>query len=181
MAGKRLQLLKEVVPRASRVAILWPPFEGGPSPHLRETEAAARALGIQLQSIEVRTPDALEHAFNTAVKGRAEALTVVATGFVNSHRPRVLDLAARARLPVIYNHVRWVYEGGLMSYGSDPAAQWRRAAVFVDRIFKGAKPADLPVEQPTKFELVVNLKAAKALRLTMPASLLARADHVIND
>jgi putative ABC transport system substrate-binding protein len=131
VAGKRLQLLKEVVPGASRVAILWPPFEGGPSPHLRETEAAARALGIQLQSIEVRAPDELGHAFNSAVKGRAEALIVVGTGFVNRYRPRVLDLAARTRLPVIYSHVGWVYEGGLMSYASDPAAQYRRAASYM--------------------------------------------------
>jgi putative tryptophan/tyrosine transport system substrate-binding protein len=181
VAGKRLQLLKEAVPGASRVAILWPPFEDGPSPHLRETEAAARALGIQLQSIEVRAPDRLEHAFHTAVKGRAEAILVVGTGFVNSHRPKVLDLAARTRLPVMYNHVTWVHEGGLMSYASELSAQYRRAAYYVDRIFKGAKPADLPVEQPTQFELVVNLKTAKMLGLTIPPSLLARANHVIND
>jgi len=179
VAGKRLQLLKEVVPRATRVAILWPPFEGGPSPHLRETEAAARALGIQLQSIEVRAPDRFEDSFNIAVKGRAEALMVVGTGFVNSHRPRVVELATRTRLPVMYNHVLWVHEGGLMSYASDPAAQYRRAAAYVDRIFKGAKPADLPVEQPTKFELVINLKTANAMKLAIPQSLLGRADRMI--
>ncbi len=182
LAGKRLQLLKEVVPRASRVAILWsPPGIGGDSGHFRETQVAARASGIQLQSLEVRTPDGLEHAFDGAVKGRAEAVIVVGTGLIGSHRTRILDLVTKTRLPAIYTHHDWTHEGGLMSYGSDRAAQARRAASYVDRIFKGAKPAELPVEQPTKFDLVVNLKVAKALGLTMPPSLLARADHVIRE
>ena len=181
VAGKRLQLLKEVVPRASRVAIVWPPFPGGSSPHLPETQTAARALGIQLQSLEVPAPDGLEQAFNSAVKGRADALIVVGTGFINSHRARVLDLVAKTRLPAIYTIPAWVEDGGLMSYASDPRERFRRAASYVDRIFKGAKPADLPVEQPTKFELVVNLKAAKAINLTMPPSLLARVDRIIGD
>jgi putative ABC transport system substrate-binding protein len=182
-AGKvyRLQLLKEVAPQASRVAVLWPPFSGGPSPHLPETETAARELGIQLQSLEVRAAGGLEQAFNSAVKGRADVLIVVGTGFINSHRARVINLAAKTRLPAIYTFSAWAHEGGLMSYASDPVARFRRAASYVDRIFKSAKPADLPVEQPAKFELVVNLKAAKLLGLTMPPSLLARADQVISD
>jgi putative ABC transport system substrate-binding protein len=146
-----------------------------------ETQAAARALGIQLQSLEIQGPEALDHAFNAAVKGRAEALVVVGTGWLNSHRARVITLATKARLPTIHTSVQWVQEGGLMSYASDPVAQYRRAASYVDRIFKGAKPADLSVEQPTKFELVVNLKTAKTLGLTIPPSLLARADRVIGD
>jgi putative ABC transport system substrate-binding protein len=181
LAGKRLQLLKELVPSASRVAILWPPFSGGPSPHLPETQVAARALGIQLQSVEVRGADGLEQAFDSAVKGQADALIVVGTGFINSHRPRVLALATKTRLPAIYTFSAWAHDGGLMSYASEPAARLRRAASYVDRIFKGAKPAELPVEQPTKFELIVNLKAAKAISLTVPPSLRARADHVIAD
>ncbi|MGH7393574.1 MAG: ABC transporter substrate-binding protein [Candidatus Rokuibacteriota bacterium] len=181
VAGKRLQLLKEVVPRASRVAIVWPPFSGGPSPHLPGTQAAARTLGIQLQSLEVPGPDRLEKAFHSAVKGRADALIVVGTGFINSHRARVLDLVAKTRLPAIYTFSAWADDGGLMSYASDPVARFRRAASYVDRIFKGAKPADLPVEQPTTFELVVNLNAAKAINLTLPPSLLARADRIISD
>ena len=182
LAGKRLQLLMEVVPQASRVAILWPSTgSGGPGGHLRETQAAARPLGIQLQSLEVRNPDGLEHAFNSAVKGRAGALIVVGTDFINSHRARIIDLAARTRLPAIYSFSIWAHQGGLMSYAADSVAQFRRAASYVDRIFKGAKPADLPVEQTRTFELVVNLKTARALGLTLPPSLLARADRVIGD
>lgn len=178
LAGKRLQLIKETVPQASRVAILWSAGSGG---HLRETGATAHALGIQLQSLEVRHPDGLEHAFHTAVKGRAEALIVVGTGLINSYRAKIIDLATKRRLPAIYTLPAWVHEGGLMSYASDPAAQYRRAASYVDRIFKGAKPADLSVERPTKFQLIVNLRTAKTLGLTIPPSLLARADHVIGD
>jgi putative ABC transport system substrate-binding protein len=181
LAGKRLQLLKELVPQAARVAILWsPPGIGGFSGHFRESQEAARALGIRLQSLEVRTADGLEHAFESAVQGRAEALIVVGTGLMSSHRARIIGLAAKTRLPAIYTH-EWAREGGLMSYASNRAAQARRAASYVDRIFKGAKPADLPVEQPTKFDLVVNLRTARALGLTMPAPLLGRADHVIPD
>lgn len=182
LAGKRLQLLREVVPQASRVAILWsPPGSGGSSGHFRETQAAARALGIQLQSLEVRAADGLERAFESAMKGRAEALIIVGTGLINSHRVRIIALVAKARLPAIYTLHDWAHEGGLMSYAADRAAQARRAASYVDRIFKGARPADLPVEQPTQFDLVVNLKVAKALGLTMPPSLLAQADQLIAD
>ena len=182
LAGKRLQLLKEVVPQASRVAILFaPPGSGVPSPHPRETQAAARALVIQLQSLEVRAPDRLEYAFHSAVTERAQALIVVGTGLINSHRARIIGLAAKTRLPTIYTLPEWAHDGGLMSYASDSATQFRPAANYVDRILKGAKPADLPVEQPTKFELVINLKTARALGVTIPAAVLARADHVIGD
>jgi putative ABC transport system substrate-binding protein len=140
---------------------------------------AARELRVQLQSLEVRAADGLEAAFNSAVKERAEALIVVGSGFMNSHRARVLNLVAKTRLPAIYNGSHWVHEGGLMTYASDPVALFRRAASYVDRIFKGENPADLPVEQPTKFELVINMKTAKALGLTIPQSILLRADHVI--
>ena len=180
LAGKRLQLIKETIPHASRVAIFSHPGRT-PGAHVRETQAAARGLGIQLQSLEIQGPEALDHAFNAAVKGRAEALVVVGTGWLNSHRARIITLATKARLPAIHTSVQWVQEGGLMSYASDPVAQYRRAASYVDRIFKGAKPADLSVEQPTKFELVVNLKTAKTLGLTIPPSLLARADQVIGE
>ena len=187
LAGKRLQLLKDVVPQASRVAILWPSrlASGGgpavpvPGGHLRETQTAAPALGIHLQSLEVRGPDGLERAFNSAVTGRAEGLIVVGTDFINSHRAKIVDLAAKTRLPAIYTSSTWPYEGGLMSYATDRVAQYRRAASYVDRILKGAKPADLAVEQPTKYELIVNLKVARTLGLTIPPSLLARADQVI--
>jgi putative ABC transport system substrate-binding protein len=179
-ASKRLQLLKEVAPGASRVAVLFPKNPGGgPGGHLRETQVAASALGIQLQTLEVRAPDGLERAFNSAVKGRAEALIVVGTDFINSHRARIVELAGKARLPAIYTSSAWPYEGGLMSYATDRVTQFRRAASYTDRILKGAKPADLPVEQPTKFELVINLKTARALGLTIPPSVLQRADQVI--
>jgi putative ABC transport system substrate-binding protein len=182
LAGKRLQLLREVAPQASRVAILFAsPGSDVSSPHLRETQAAARALGMQLQSLEIRAADGLERAFESAASGKAEALIVVGTGLINSHRARVIGLAAKTRLPAIYTLPAWVHEGGLMSYASEPAARARRAASYVDRILKGAKPGELPVEQPTKFELVVNLKTAKALGITMPPSVLAQADRVIAD
>lgn len=182
LAGKRLHLLKEVVPGASRVAILFPktPF-GGPGGHVRETQAAAPALNIRLQSLEVSAPGGLERAFDSAVKGRAEGLIVVGTDFINSHRARIVELAAKARLPVIYTSSVWPYEGGLMSYATERVTQYHRAASYVDRILKGTKPADLPVEQPTTYELIVNLKVARALGLTMPPSLLAQASHVIDD
>jgi putative ABC transport system substrate-binding protein len=180
LAGKRLQLLKEVVPHASRVAIAWPPFGGGPSPDLLGTQAAARVLGVQLQSLEVRDPDGLEAAFRSVVEGRAEALIIVVTGFMQSHRARVLNLVAKTRLPAIYAAAPpWVLDGGLMSYSSNVRDLYQRAATYVDKILRGAKPADLPIEQPTKFELVINLKTARALGLTIPPSVLLQADQVI--
>jgi putative ABC transport system substrate-binding protein len=178
IAGKRLELLKETVPRASRAAILVDPSPAADA-HVRETEIAARNLKMQLQLLEVREPEALDNAFQVARQGRAEVLTVVTTGLINSHRPRIINLAANSRLPTIYSSPDFVLEDGLRSYASDPVAQHRRGAAYVDKILKGAKPADLPVEQPTKFELVINLKAAKQIGLTIPPNLLARADKVI--
>jgi putative ABC transport system substrate-binding protein len=169
----------ETVPQAIRVAIVWDPASRGSPGHVRETQIATRALGMQLQSLEVRDPGGLDAAFQAVVKGRADALIVVGAGWMNSHRARVVELAAKTRLPAIYTGPAWVNQGGLMSYAADLAAQFRRAAGYVDKILKGAKPGDLPVEQPTKFDLVINLKTAKALGLTIPSSLLARADQII--
>jgi putative ABC transport system substrate-binding protein len=178
IAGKRLELLKETVPRASRAGILVDPSPAADA-HVKETEITARNLRMQLQLLEVREPEALDNAFQVARQGRAEVLTVVTTGLINSHRPRIINLAANSRLPTIYSSPDFVLEGGLMSYASDPVAQHRRAATYVDKILKGTKPTDLPVEQPTKFELVINLKAAKQIGLTIPPNVLARADRVI--
>jgi putative ABC transport system substrate-binding protein len=178
IAGKRLELLKETVPKASRAAILVDPSPAADA-HVRETESATRNLRMQLQLLEVRKPEGLDNAFEVARQGRAQVLTVVTTGLINSHRPRIINLAANSRLPTIYSSPDFVLEGGLMSYASDPVAQSRRAATYVDKILKGAKPAELPVEQPTKFEFVINLKAAKQIGLTIPPNVLARADRVI--
>ena len=178
IAGKRVELLKETVPKASRVAILVFPGPAAQA-HVTETEVAVRALRMQLQLVEVREPEGLDNAFQVARQGRAEVLTVVATGLINSHRPRIIRLAADSRLPTIYSSPDFVLEGGLMSYGADLVAQLRRAATYVDRILKGTKPADLPVQQPSKFEFIVNLNAAKQIGLTIPPNVLARADRVI--
>ena len=179
LAGKRLALLKEAVPKASRVAVLANPANSGTAPNLRETEVTARALGLRLQVFEVRAPDELESAFEAMQQGGVEALVQLPDGMLFSQRGRIVDLAARRRLPAIYEDREFVESGGLMSYGVGIAANFRRAATYVDKILKGAKPADLPVEQPTKFEFVINLKTAKALGLTIPPSVLARADEVI--
>jgi len=179
LAGKRLELLKETLPNASRMAILWDPKSRAAADHVRETELAARTLGVKLQSLEVRDAAILEDAFRTAVKERAQGLIVVAAGLFNSIRTQIPSLAAKMKLPVIYTSSRYVLADGLMSYGSDPSDQYRRVATYVDRILKGTRPADLPVEQPTKFELIINLKAAKWIGLKIPSNLLARADKVI--
>ena len=178
IAGKRLELLKETVPKVSRAAILVDPSPAAAA-HVSETEVAARHLKMQLQLLEVREPAALDNAFQVARQGRAEVLSVVATGLINSHRPRIINLAANSRLPTMYSSPDFVLEGGLISYASDPVAQIRRAATYVDKILKGTKPADLPIQQPTKFELIINLKAAKQIGLTIPPNVLARADRVI--
>jgi putative tryptophan/tyrosine transport system substrate-binding protein len=179
LAGKRLALLKEAIPKTSRVAVLANPANSGTQPNVRETEVTARALGLRLQVFEVRTPDELDSAFEAMQRGGVEALVQVNDGMLFSQRGRIVDLAARRRLPAVYEDREFVESGGLMSYGVGIAANFRRAATYVDKILKGAKPADLPVEQPTTFELVVNLEAAKALGLTIPPSVLARADTVI--
>jgi putative ABC transport system substrate-binding protein len=179
LAGKRLELLKETIPSLSRVAILWDPRGPGGAGHARESEAVAPALGLRLQRLEIRLPGDLDDAFQAAVKGRVEALVVVTTAAINSHLPRILNFAANARLPAMYTNSRPVDNGGLISYSDDPVARIRRAAEFVDKIFKGAKPADLPVERPVKFELVINRKTAKQIGLTIPPNVLVRADKVI--
>ena len=179
LAGKRLELLKEVVPRVTHVAVL----AYRPSPvtkhFLSETEAAARVLRVQLHSVEVRGPNELEGAFAEMVKERAGGLVVQITPLFFDYRRKIVDLAAKSRLPAIYETREFVDAGGLVSYGPNRLVVYRRAATYVDKIVKGAKPADLPVEQPTRFELVVNLKTAKALGLTIPPSIMVRADQVI--
>jgi len=179
-SGKRLELLREVVPELSRVALLWNPDSRGNLLDYKETEAAARSLHVELQSVELFRGEDLDRAFSTVTKGRAQALIVpVGNPITVARRDKVANFAQRSRLPSIYGVREYVDAGGLMSYGPSTADLFRRAATYVDTILKGAKPADLPVEQPTKFELVINLKTAKALGLTIPPSLLQRADHVI--
>ncbi len=179
LGGKQLQLLKQVVPRASRVAILWNTANPYTALVVRETEAAARTLGVQLQSLPVRGPEEFEGAFEAATRGGAAALLTVGDVLTIAHRTRIVALAAKSRLPAMYTFREFVDDGGLMAYGANLADLSRRAATYVDKILKGAKPGDLPVEQPTKFELVINLRTAKALGLTIPQSVLIRADEVI--
>jgi putative ABC transport system substrate-binding protein len=177
--GKWMELLKEILPRISRVAVLLAPLPGF-THQLKALEAAARSLGVRLQTLKVARPDDLGAAFAEAQKNRAEGLIVIGSAFVFAHRTRLVELAAKHRLPTIYDQREFVVgSGGLVSYGPSVHDLFRRAATFVDKILKGAKPGDLPVEQPTKFELVVNLKAARALGLTIPQSVRARADQVI--
>lgn len=179
LSGKRLELLKEAFPKVSRVAVLWNGANPDKASDFRETEAAARALGVQLQSLEVRGADDFESAFRSATRERADSLTVRAESVTLFHGKRIVDFAANRRLPAIYELREFVDAGGLMSYGHIPADSHRRAAMYVDKILKGTKPADLPVEQPTKFELVINLKTAKLIGLTIPPNVLARADKII--
>jgi len=178
LPGKWVELIKEALPRVSRLAVLLDPA-GDASPP-QSSEAAARALGIRLLVLKVGHADGLEPALAEARKKNADALIALGSPFVYAHRTRIVELAAKHRLPTVYAQREYVVgAGGLMSYGADFHHQFRRAATYVDKILKGAKPADLPVEQPTKFELVINLKTAKALGLTIPPSVLARADEVI--
>ena len=183
LSGKRLELLKEVVPGISRVGVLWATPTAAPNPGrtgFEEYEAAAGAFKISLLSLEVQSsnPD-LEAAFQAASKGRVNALITVRTGGFFRHSKRIADLAIKNRLPSMHEGSDFVDAGGLASYASSYGEAYRRAAVYVDKILKGAKPADLPIEQPTKFELVVNLKTAKQIGLTIPPNVLARADRVI--
>jgi len=177
--GKRLELLKEAVPKIARVAFLWRSSGSRGNLPLTDMEAAAKALGLKLLSLEVRSLDDFEGAFARAKKERAQALITTTGSLINTQQRRVLDFAAKNRLPAIYHYSEFAEAGGLMSYGPNNADVFRRAADFVDKILKGAKPADLPVQQATKFELIINLKAAKQIGLTIPASVLARADRVI--
>ena len=177
--GKRLELLKEAFPKVVRVAFLWRPGGTRGNLPLTEMEAAAKALGLKLLSLDVRSLDDFEGAFARAKKERAQALITTTGGLINTQQRRVLDFAAKNRLPAIYHYSEFVEAGGLMSYGPDNTDLWRRAATYVDKILKGAKPAELPVEQPKKFEFIINLKAAKQIGLTIPQNVLARADRVI--
>jgi putative ABC transport system substrate-binding protein len=176
--GKRLELLKEAFPKVARVAFLWTPSGSRGNLALTTMEAGAKALGLKLLSLEVRSLDDFEGAFARAKKERAQALITTTSGRINTQQRQVLDFAAKNRLPAIYHYTEFVEAGGLMSYGPDNTDLWRRAADFVDKILKGAKPADLPVEQPTKFELIINLKTAKQIGLTISPNVLARADKV---
>jgi putative ABC transport system substrate-binding protein len=177
LGEKRLELLKEAFPKLSRVAVLRDPRQ--PLMDLRLTETAARALGLRLQVLEVRDINDLEAALAAAKQGRAGALMNLQSTFLFAHRARIVEAVAKARLPAMYHHREFVAVGGLMAYSPNFSDMYRRAAVYVDKIIKGAKPADLPVEQPTRFELVINVKTAKGLGLTIPQSVLVRADRVI--
>jgi ABC-type uncharacterized transport system substrate-binding protein len=182
LVGKWLELLKQAIPGISRVAVLWHPGTLGERTEkdmLKGAEVAARALGVRLQFVEARGPADFERAFSDMTRARAGALTVWTSPMFNTQRGRLVALAAKHRLPAVYPWTEAGDAGGLMAYGANVADVFRRAATYVDKILKGAKPGDLPVEQPTKFELVVNLKTAKALGLTIPPSLLQRADEVI--
>jgi putative tryptophan/tyrosine transport system substrate-binding protein len=180
LSGKRLELLIEAVPGVRRVGVLWDADSSAAAIGLKEYEAAARALKVQLQPLEVRGPSPdLESAFQAATKGRASALIVVRTSVLNRYSKLIADLAIKTRLPSMFEVNAYVEVGGLMSYANSDSESFKRAAIYVDKILKGAKPADLPVEQPTKFEFVINLKTAKALNLTIPQSVLFRADRVI--
>jgi ABC-type uncharacterized transport system substrate-binding protein len=181
MPGKWLELLKELLPQVSRVAVLFDTTSpSSAAQQLKASEAAASTLGLRLHTLKVRDPDDLGAAFAEAQRGRAEGLIVFGSAFMYANRTRLVELAAQHRLPTVYDQRAFVVDsGGLVSYGPNIQDLFRRAATFVDKILKGAKPADLPVEQPTKFELVINLKAAKTLGLTIPPSVLARADEVI--
>jgi putative ABC transport system substrate-binding protein len=179
LTGKRLELLKQIVPNLSRVAVLWYP-RGTTSPlSWKEMQLPARELGIRLQSLEVQSSADFAKAFHDATTARAGAVLVLPNPLFAANLKRIAELAAKTRLPSIFHLREFPDVGGLVSYGVDRTDMYRRAAAYVDKILKGAKPADLPIEQPTKFELVINLKTAKALGLTIPPSLLLRADHVI--
>src|SRR5437667_4836264 len=179
LTSKRLQLLKETVPRLSRVAVLWNPDNPGNALVLKEVETAAQALGLRWQGFAVQRPDKLVGAFEAFVDAQCNGILAIEDSVLFSHLSRIVESAARSRLPAVYAFRQFADAGGLMSYGPNIPDSFRRAAVYVDKILKGAKPADLPVEQPTKFELVINLKTAKALGLTIPRTLLLRADRVI--
>ena len=179
LAGKRLELLKETVPKLYHVAVLWDPQNPGSTQEWKESQLPARELGLQLHSMEVSSADKFEDGFKEATEARSAAVAVTLSALISSNQKRITDLAAKNRLPAIYPRGDFVASGGLMSYGADQIEPYRRAAVYVDKILKGAKPADLPVEQPTKFELMSNLKTAKALGLTVPPVVLMRAEKVI--
>ena len=179
VAAKRVELLKELIPRVSRVAVLRNPTNSGSLFALKETQAGAKQFDIRLQLLEARSPDELEPAFRVAIRQHAGALIVLVDTLFTSQRKQISDLGIKQRLPEIFDSSAFVEAGGLVSYGANLSDLFRHAATYVDKILKGAKPADLPVEQPTKFELVINLKTAKEIGVTIPPNVLARADKVI--
>jgi putative tryptophan/tyrosine transport system substrate-binding protein len=179
ISGKQLELLKEIIPRLSRLAVLGNSTHPGNAQALKETQLAAGALAVQLQYLDVRDAKDIETAFRALSKGRADAVLVLENPVLTSHRKQLIDLAVTGRLPAIYPQTEYMEAGGLIYYGTNTPDLFRRAATYVAKILKGAKPADLPVEQPKKFELVINLKAAKQIGLTVPPNVLARADKVI--
>ena len=179
LTAKRLEILNETVPRASRIAVLLNPEGRVPMLALKEAQETAQKLGLQIQPLEMQTPDDIENAFRAAVKERAGALMTLAGGFTGFYRSRIVALAAKSRLPAMYNNASFVAVGGLMTYAPDQWEEFKRAALYVDKIIKGAKPSDLPVEQPKKIDFVVNLKTAKQIGLTIPPNVLMRADRVI--
>jgi putative tryptophan/tyrosine transport system substrate-binding protein len=179
LAGKSLEILKQTIPRLSRVAVMWNRSPQSSAPQLEEIEAAAAQLGMQVYSMNVSAVEEFEDAFRAAVKARSTALFVTGNSVNTANRQLIADLAAKHRLSAIFDREDFVASGGLMSYGPDRAESYRRAAIYVDKIIRGARPAGLPVEQPTKFELVVNLKTAKQIGVTIPPNVLARADRVI--
>jgi putative ABC transport system substrate-binding protein len=179
LAGKHLELLKEVVPKVSHIAVLGITANPNASNSLKAIEVVARSLAVQLQFVEIKEPKDLDSAFSQMTKGRAGAVLIRGGALLADQRIRIAELAARSRLPAIHFDRQFAQAGGLMTYGPNVPDMFRRAATYVDKILKGAKPADLPVEQPTKFELVINLKTAKQIGLTIPPNVLARADKVI--
>ena len=179
LAGKRLELLKEIIPRLSRLVVLGELNNPGNAQTLKETELAAVGFGVHLQVLDVRDPKAIENGFQAASKGHADAVLVLGGPVATSQRGHIAELAAKSRLPAMYPQSDYMDAGGLMFYGPSISDLFRRAATYVDKILKGAKPADLPVEQPTKFELIINLKAAKQIGLRIPPNVLVRADKVI--
>jgi putative ABC transport system substrate-binding protein len=179
LVGKQLEFLKDVLPTVSRVAVLWNPANPAHVLVVREADVAAQALGVQLHLVEARGPEAFDSAFAAMTQAPAEALLVLGDPAFFEHRRRLAELAAMSHLPTMYQSRAYVEAGGLISYWVSVPDGWRRGAMYVDKILKGAKPADLPVEQPTKFELVINLKTAQALGITIPPHLLVLADEVI--
>jgi putative ABC transport system substrate-binding protein len=179
LSAKRLQLLKEAVPKIALVAVIWNPTDPPAADFLRETKAAARSLGQKIHAIEARAPAELDAAFKAVADARPSAFFTIPNGMFQDNKTHILEFATKNRLPGVFPNRLFAEAGGLISYGLNHAANFRRAAAFVDKILKGSKPADLPVEQPTKLELVINLKTAKALGLTIPPSLLLQADQVI--
>jgi putative ABC transport system substrate-binding protein len=180
VVGKQLELLREVVPRISRLAVLWNPANPGSAPQLRQAEVVARKLGMRLQPVRAQTPSEIDRAFDAMTRERADAFLVLVDPILHRQQRHIVELAVKSRLPAIYPFKQNVEAGGLMAYGADLLDLYRRAATYVDKILKGAKPGNLPIEQPTKFELVVNLKTARALGLTIPPTVLVRADQVID-